>query len=102
MAYDNDWPVFKIDYHSILGSWCEQFFVDSPKSWQRAQMAVADRDKISASEARCRLLCATQAAGPMGAPHSDVFGEVNFTNVEGQTGTMVNVATWAMDNELKL
>jgi len=116
-----DWPVFTIEYYSIAGNQGCFFVVSCAKDWQGAIQTVAAREGITAMEARCRLACATSAVSPAGAPYVDedaggeyggaddivgvhVFGlrEPVFTNIDGQSGIMINVAIWAMDNDLAL
>ena len=106
-----DWPVFTIEYYSIAGNQGCFFVVSCAKDWQGAIQTVAAREGITAMEARCRLACATSAVSPAGAPYVDedtggdpVFGggDPVFTNIDGQSGIMINVAIWAMDNDLAL
>lgn len=97
-----DWPLFTIEYFDIREAQALAAVVSDAKDWRRAQQMVAEHEGISINEARARLLCATQACSPAGWPHLNEFGDLAFTNQPGQTGIMINVATWAMDNGLAL
>jgi hypothetical protein len=92
----NDWPVFSITHDEYA------YIIASPKDWQDAVMSVAERFDLPALVARATLLNATASLGMWGTPMRDEDELPMFSTTPGQSGWMINAATWAMDVGLAL
>ena len=98
LPVQQDWLNFRI--HEGGEEFC---LVACPKDWQRAIEVLARRLNVSALVARAQLLNATNAVSANGDVWSTSDGgPPYFSIVPGQSGLMINLATWAMDNNFNL